>query len=93
MKRHLANPRLYLTWTAVVVLGLIAACATDPYLFGFAVFALGALTAIVAIAGVALVITRPAANPRARWTVAVSLLFAGTAALVALEILGGFRWA
>lgn len=93
MKRFLSDPRAYVVWLVVLVAALFAAYATDPYVFGFAVFGLGAATGVVCLAGGLLVVLNPGAGRRGRWAVSVSLVLAVVAVLLALAILGTFRWA
>lgn len=93
MKRLLADPRLYVAWLVWLVSALYAAYAIDPYVFGFAVFGLGAATGVLGVAGGLLVVLNTGASRRARWTVLASLLLAVAALLRALAILGTFRWA
>lgn len=93
MRRFLSDPRVYVAWLVVLIATLFAAHATDPYLFGFAAFGLGAATGVLCLTGGWLVVLNVGATRRSRWTVSVSLLLAGVAVLLALSILGTFRWA
>lgn len=93
MKRRLSSPRPYLLWTGLEVAGLVSGYLIDPYLFGFAVFILGPATGLVTLVGVVIVIASPTVSPRARWTVAVSLLLGVAAVLLAFSLLGSFHWA
>lgn len=93
MKRFLSDPRFYFAWLVVLVAALSASYATDPYVFGFAVFGLGAATVVVCLAGGWLVILDPRAGRRGRWAVSVSLVLAVVVVLLAQAILGTFNWA
>jgi hypothetical protein len=93
MRRLLSNPRTYVLWTGLVVAGLISAYQVDAYLFGFAVFALGAATGVATIAGALFVVAGPGVQPRARWTVVISLLLGVAAVFVAASLLETFHWA
>jgi uncharacterized membrane protein YedE/YeeE len=93
VRRLLADPRTYVAWLVVLAGALAAADAVDPYVFGLAVFLLGAATAGVFLSGVWLVVLNPNASGGARWTVSAALLFAVTALLWSLARLGSFRWA
>ena len=93
MKRVLSDPRAYVAWLVLLVGVLLAAYATDPYVFGFAVFGLGAATGAVCAAGVYFVILNPGASRSGRQTVWASLLLAVAAILGSLAMLGTFRWA
>lgn len=93
MKRLLSAPWVYVAWLIVVVASLFATYATDPYVFGLAVFGLGAATGVICIAGGYFVVMSPGTSRRGRLTVLMSLLLAVAAVLKALAILGTFKWA
>lgn len=93
MKRLLSDPRFYVAWLGFLAAGLAAAYATDPYVFGFAVFGLGAVTGAVCIAGGFFVVMNRAASRRGRLAVLVSLLLAVAAVLWAMASLSRFKWA
>ena len=93
MRRLLAHPRVYVAWLVVLVSALFAAYATDPYVFGFAVFVLGAATGAIGVAGLFCVVLDPGASRRDKWMVSAVLLLAVAAVLRALAMLGSFRWA
>ncbi|KAB2969694.1 MAG: hypothetical protein F9K18_00955 [Thermoanaerobaculia bacterium] len=93
MKRLLSDPRIYVAWPVILVAALSAAYATDPYVFGFAVFGLGAASGAICIAGGSFVLMNPGASRRGRLAVLAALLLAVAAVLWALSILGTFKWA
>ena len=93
MRRLLADPRVYLAWPVALVGALFAAHATDPYVFGLAVFVLGAATGAIGVAGLFCVVLNPGASRRNKWMVSASLLLAVAVVLDALAMLGNFRWA
>lgn len=93
MKRFLSDPRVYVVWLVVLVAALFAACATHPYVFGFAVFGLGAATGLVCLAGGFFVVLNPGASRRGRWTVSAASVLAIAAVVLALAILRTFNWA
>lgn len=93
MKRLLSDPRLYLAWPVVLVAALSAAYATDPYVFGFAVFGLGAATGLICVVGGIFVVLNPETGRWGKLAVVAALLLAVAAVLRALAILGTFTWA
>lgn len=93
MKRLLSDPRVYVAWLAVLVTALLAARAADPYVFGFAVFGLGAATGVISMAGVFFVVMNRDVSGWGKLAALASLLLAVAAVLRALAILGTFRWA
>lgn len=93
MKRLLSDPRFYGAWLIVLVSALYVAYATDPYVFGFAAFGLGAVTGAICIAGGFFVVRNPSTSRWGRLAVLTSLLLAVAAVLWALAILGTFKWA
>ena len=93
MKRLLSEPRLYVVWLFVLMGTLAAAYAIDAYVFGFAVFGLGAATGLLCVSGGFFVVLNPGASRWARATVLASLLLALAAVVGSLKVLGTFRWA
>ena len=93
VKRLLSAPWVYVAWLIVLVASLFAAYATDPYVFGFAVFGLGAATGVICIAGCCFAVMNPGTSRRGRLTVLMALLLAVAAVLRAVAILGAFKWA
>jgi hypothetical protein len=93
VRRLLSDPRVYAAWLAALAAALFVAHATDPYVFGFAVFALGGATGGICLAGLFFVVWNPGASRWARWTVSAALLIAVAVVLGALAMLGSFRWA
>ena len=93
MKRLLSDPRFYVAWLVALVAGLSVAYATDPYVFGFAAFGLGAVTGAICIVGGFIVFRNPSTSRWGRLAVLTSLLLAVAAVLWALAILGTFKWA
>ena len=93
MKRLLSDPRLYVAWAVLVVAALYAAYRTDPYIFGFAAFALAGVSGLIAVAGALFVVLRPGSSRSDRLVVLAALLLSGIAVLRALALLKTFRWA
>lgn len=93
MRRFLSDPRVYVAWCILTVSVLFAAHGSDPYLFGLAVFALGAVTAVLCIVGIVFQVASPGASRGAKWTMLLSLSLTVAAVLSALAVLGTFRWA
>lgn len=91
--RILRAPTFHVAWAGVVVIGLLAAYRLEPYIFGLVSLVFAWATAAVAVAGLFMVVLSREASRRARLIVAGSLLLAGTAVAVALQLLRGFSWA
>lgn len=93
MRKLLRDSRVYVVWLAMLGVALCATYQVDPYIFGFAVFALGAVTGLVVVAGVGFVVLARGASRRDRWVVLISLILATCALVAALSVLGSFNWA
>lgn len=93
MVKFLSDPRVYVAWLVVLAGALFAAYAIDPYVFGMAVFGLGAATGLLCVSGGLFVVLNRGASRRAKRTVGVSLLLAVALVVGALAVLGTFRWA
>jgi uncharacterized membrane protein AbrB (regulator of aidB expression) len=89
---RLAAPSLYISWAVFVVIALVVAYSSDPYVFGFAAIGLAWLIGTISVVGVsAILLTQPA--PHARVLVVTALLVAVIAIAVAFGVLRTFSWA
>jgi hypothetical protein len=92
-KTLIGSPALYSGWLVLTVVALVISYRTDPYVFGFTTLGLGALTAAVALAGLAGAWLRREEGWRPALGILVPLLLAFLAIFAALQVLGTFSWA
>lgn len=90
--RFLLSPRLYIGWSAFVMMALVASYNFDPYVFGFATLGLAWATGLVAIGGLVVICSR-SASKGSRLVVAVAVLVACLAVAASIAVLDGFKWA
>jgi hypothetical protein len=92
-KTLIGSPALYAGWLVLTGGALVISYRTDPYVFGFTTLGLGALTAAIALAGLAGAWLRRSEGWRPALGILVPVLLAILAIFTALQVLGTFSWA
>jgi len=92
-RRLLTSPWPYALWALLVVGGLGATYAADPYLFAFTTLGLAGACAVVTLVGVgAALVSRQTPWPR-RAVILACVALSGAAVVAALALLRTFHWA
>jgi Na+-translocating ferredoxin:NAD+ oxidoreductase RnfD subunit len=91
IKQIISSPVAYVGWSVIVVVALIAAYLADPYVFGFTTFILGALSAVVVLAG--FWVANFSKQKSSRAMILFSLILTVAAIVISLKILSTFKWA
>jgi hypothetical protein len=93
LTRVVTSPASYAVWMAFVLVTLLVTYSGNPYIFGFAVFALAGLSAVVALAGLVVAVSSRSLSGAARAVIIASVVVAMGSTAVALMVLSTFKWA
>ena len=93
LTRIVTSPVSYAGWVVFVLAVLLLTYSGNPYIFGFAVFALAGLSAVVAVAGLVVAISSRSLGGPARAVIIASVVVAMGSTAAALMVLSSFNWA